>query len=132
MAAAVADYTPADLSEGKIKKSGNDLSLRLKPTEDILGSLAPHKAGKVIIGFALETENGLINAKKKLAAKNLDFIVLNNPKELGAGFNTDTNRVDFIYADGQIENLPLMSKRKLAREILKRISAILKSKAGRE
>jgi len=132
MAAAVADYTPVEPSEGKIKKLGDDLNLRLKPTEDILSSLALHKADKVIIGFALETENGLINARKKLAAKNLDFIVLNNPKESGAGFNIDTNRVDFIYADGKIESLPLMSKRRLAQEILKRVSAILKSKAGRE
>ena len=119
MAAAVADYTPAHYSESKIKKRDADLSIPLTRTTDILAELGKSKQdGQVLIGFALETDNALENAHRKLQAKNLDWIVLNNPTEQGAGFGTTTNKVTLIRADGHTESLPLMSKAKVAESIL--------------
>lgn len=120
MSAAVADYTPANPEEGKGKKSDSDISIKLKPTEDILKSVGRLKNSQVVVGFALETDNAIANASRKIGGKNLDFVVLNNPNEKGAGFDTDTNRVDIIWPDGTINQLPLMPKRQLAIEILQR------------
>ncbi len=125
MSAAVSDYTPSEPYSGKRKKSDKDLTIELKPTEDILKSVSKSKDKQVIIGFALETDNRIENAKKKLKEKKVDFIVLNNPNEEGAGFDVDTNRADIIRSDGNIEELPLMTKRELAREILQRAIPLL-------
>ena len=126
MAAAVADYAPANPYQGKLKKSGDDMVINLKPTEDILKSIGERKKNQIVVGFALETDNAVENARKKLKEKNLDFIILNNPLEHGAGFDTDTNRADIISTDGEIAHLPLLTKRELAVEILSRAFPLLK------
>jgi phosphopantothenoylcysteine decarboxylase/phosphopantothenate--cysteine ligase len=126
MSAAVADFTPTKTAAQKIKKNGGELTLALSPTVDILASLGKHKNGKVLVGFALETTDGVKNAKEKLQKKNLDFIVLNNPTDEGAAFGGDTNVVTLIDRKGKTEKLPKMSKFDVATEILNRVSALLK------
>ncbi|MEM9024009.1 MAG: bifunctional phosphopantothenoylcysteine decarboxylase/phosphopantothenate--cysteine ligase CoaBC, partial [Bacteroidota bacterium] len=94
MSAAVADYTPAEVADQKVKKQGNQWAIALEPTTDILAELGQQKpAGQVLVGFALETENELEHAKGKLARKNLDLIALNSLNDSGAGFGHDTNKV---------------------------------------
>lgn len=123
MAAAVADYTPANPSDSKRKKEDGDLVLHLRRTPDILKTLGQNKRdGQTLVGFALETDNGPENARRKLEAKNLDWIVLNNPREDGAGFGTKTNRVTLIRRDGTSEELPLQSKREVARTLVDRVA----------
>jgi phosphopantothenoylcysteine decarboxylase/phosphopantothenate--cysteine ligase len=123
MAAAVADYTPRTVAEQKIKKKDGDMAIPLKRTTDILRYLGEHKPKKQqLVGFAMETENELDNAKKKLVAKNLDFVVLNSLNEAGAGFGHDTNRVTILQRNGDTEALPLMSKKDVAREILSKLA----------
>ena len=120
-AAAVADYTPANYAEQKMKKSDNDLSLSLKRTQDILKHLGLNKRdNQVICGFSMETENMLENSKAKLEKKNLDMIVANNVKQAGAGFGTDTNIVTLITKDDSIE-LPVMSKDEVAEQLMNTI-----------
>lgn len=129
MAAAVADYTVDHPAERKIKREkqeSNTLTLTLKNNPDILKSLGEKKTRQVLIGFALETNDGIANATEKLKRKNLDAIVLNNPTDAGAGFNTDTNVVTIISRDGRAETLPLQSKFSVANEILNRIRELLK------
>ena len=117
-AAAVADYTPVTVAEDKMKKSDGELSIPLKRTTDILKYIGEHKkAGQVICGFAMETKDLIENATGKLASKNVDMIVANNLKVVGAGFGTDTNVVTIIEKDGTRE-LPLLSKEEVAKEIL--------------
>jgi phosphopantothenoylcysteine decarboxylase/phosphopantothenate--cysteine ligase len=118
MAAAVSDFKPINASLSKIKKKNTDktLSLKLKQTPDILKYLGEKKKFG-LIGFALETENGIKNAGKKLAEKNLDMIVLNNAFEKGAGFNVDTNIITIIDKNN-VKRYSLMSKREVADEIL--------------
>ena len=129
MAAAVADYTPANPSDSKRKKEDGDLVLHLRRTPDILKTLGQNKReGQTLVGFALETDDGLKNAQRKLKAKNLDWIVLNNPKEAGAGFGTKTNRVILIHRDGTSESLPLQSKREVARTLIDRVTQHLSKK----
>ncbi len=124
MAAAVADYTPADPSPSKRKKDEEDLVLHLRRTPDILKTLGGHKRpGQVLVGFALETDDGLENARRKLEEKNLDWIALNNPTEEGAGFGPSTNRVTLLRRDGPPEELPLMSKAEVAEVLLDRVLA---------
>lgn len=124
MAAAVADYTPANPSSGKIKKEDDDLSLALERTVDILATLGQtKKEGQTLVGFALETDNFLSNAHQKLQKKNLDWIVLNSPNNEGEGFGTTTNKVTLISADGNVEALPLLSKADTAEAIIDRIEA---------
>jgi phosphopantothenoylcysteine decarboxylase/phosphopantothenate--cysteine ligase len=121
-AAAVADYAPAEISPIKIKKGEGDMVLTLNRTPDILKTLGEHKRpGQILVGFALETNDGVVNAQSKLESKNLDWIVLNNPLEPGAGFGTETNRVTLISRSGGAEELPLMSKEAVANTILARI-----------
>ena len=123
MAAAVTDYTPANPSDSKRKKEDGDLILHLRRTPDILKTLGQNKRdGQTLVGFALETDDGPENARRKLEAKNLDWIVLNNPKETGAGFGTKTNRVTLIRRDGTSEALPLQSKRQVARTLIDRVA----------
>jgi phosphopantothenoylcysteine decarboxylase/phosphopantothenate--cysteine ligase len=124
MAAAVADYTPASPSDTKQKKHEAEMTLHLRRTPDILRTLGSHKRpDQVLVGFALETDDELDNARRKLKRKNLDWIVLNNPTEQGAGFGPDTNRVTLLGADGSVESLPLLPKRAVADAILDRVCA---------
>ena len=120
-AAAVADYRPKTTSDQKIKKSGDNLSLELERTQDILKTLGEMKqsSGKktVLCGFSMETENLIANSRAKLEKKNLDMIVANSLRVQGAGFGGDTNVVTIITRDGERE-LPLMSKEDVAVEIL--------------
>lgn len=121
--AAVADFRPANVADNKIKKgeSGEEMSIRLERTDDILKYLGEHKReNQFICGFSMETENMLENSIKKLEKKNLDMIVCNNLKEQGAGFQTDTNKVTIIDRKST-EELGLMSKAEVADKILDRI-----------
>lgn len=125
MAAAVSDYTPARTAPSKIKKDGSDeLSIRLRRTSDILKTLGERKRPyQQLVGFALETEDELANARRKLHTKNLDWIVLNNPLEEGAGFGTTTNRVTLIHRDGYKEEFPVLPKLDVANRLLDRVIA---------
>lgn len=120
-AAAVADYTPANTSDQKIKKKDGDMSIPLNRTEDILKYLGENKKeGQFICGFSMETENMLENSKAKLERKNADMIVANNLKTQGAGFGTDTNVVTLITKDF-VKELDIMSKDDVANAILDNI-----------
>jgi phosphopantothenoylcysteine decarboxylase/phosphopantothenate--cysteine ligase len=128
MAAAVADFAVEHPASQKIKRErrGDDvMTLTLTNNPDILKSLGEKKKHHVLVGFALETENGITNAQAKLQEKNLDIIVLNNPNENGAGFNADTNRVTIISADGKTEELPLLPKFDVALRLLDRVKSTL-------
>ena len=119
--AAVADYRPKNVADEKIKKSGDDLSLELERTRDILQYLGEHKPkGQFLCGFSMETEHLLENSQKKLYKKNADMIVANNLKTAGAGFSGDTNAVTIITAEGA-KSLPLMSKQEVAHEVVSEI-----------
>lgn len=119
--AAVADYTPVAVSSEKIKKQDNGMCIELKRTKDILKELGQNKRkDQFICGFAMETENLIENAVKKLESKNVDMIVANSLKTEGAGFGTDTNVVTLITSDGKTE-LPIMSKDDVAMQILNKI-----------
>jgi phosphopantothenoylcysteine decarboxylase/phosphopantothenate--cysteine ligase len=124
MTAAVADFMPSSAAVHKIKKSGNSLRLDLKPTVDILGSLGGKKGNRIVVGFALETEKEIEHARQKLVEKNLDFIVVNNPRREGAGFHTDTNIVSFVERK-KVTDLPLLPKDDVARQILERAAVML-------
>ena len=124
-AAAVADYRPRQVSEEKVKKSDDALSIELERTDDILKYLGEHKrADQFLCGFSMETENMLGNSRAKLAKKNLDMIVANNLKVPGAGFAGDTNVVTLITKDEETE-LPLLSKEETAVQILDKICCLL-------
>lgn len=124
-AAAVADYTPANYAEQKMKKSDNDLSLSLKRTQDILKHLGLNKRdNQVICGFSMETENLLENSKKKLLSKNIDMICANSIMQSGAGFGVDTNIITIITANETIQ-LPLLSKEAAANAILTHANSLL-------
>lgn len=117
-AAAVADYTPAEYNDQKIKKSDNDLSIPLKRTQDILKYLGEHRTdGQVICGFSMETQNMIENSKRKLQSKNIDMICANNLKTEGAGFGVDTNVITVI-TESEVKELPLQSKESAANAIL--------------
>ena len=116
--AAVADYTPVAVSSEKIKKQDGDMRIELRRTKDILKELGQsRRENQFICGFAMETENLIENAVRKLESKNVDMIVANSLKTEGAGFGTDTNVVTLITKDGKTE-LPLMSKDEVAMKIL--------------
>ena len=118
-AAAPADFTPDTVSEEKIKKGGRDrLQLSLKSTPDVAAAIGQQKLpGQILVGFAAETENLIENARKKLASKNLDMIVLNDVTKPGAGFGVDTNIVTFVTPT-TLEALPKMSKAEVADKLL--------------
>lgn len=119
MAAAVADYKPTNISSRKIKKSEENFSLELSKTIDILANLGKlKKKNQLLAGFALETENELINAKIKLHNKNLDFIVLNSLNDKGAGFSHQTNKITIIDNIDEVTEFPLKSKNEVANDIL--------------
>ncbi|MBR2067988.1 MAG: bifunctional phosphopantothenoylcysteine decarboxylase/phosphopantothenate--cysteine ligase CoaBC [Solobacterium sp.] len=118
LAAAVADYRPKEKALEKMKKSDDDLSISLVRTKDILKTLGEKKKKhQILIGFAMETENLLENAQKKLVTKNVDYIVANSLREEGAGFGVDTNKVTILSINKK-EELPLLSKEEVAERIL--------------
>ena len=129
MAAAPSDFRPAAQASEKIKKLRSAPKLELEPTEDILKStISKRKKKSVIVGFALETTDGIKNAKEKLKSKDLDLVVLNDAKESGAGFGVDTNRVTVIGRNGKHEELELMSKTDLAELLLDRVEEELRGR----
>lgn len=117
-AAAVADYTPKEVATQKIKKKTDSFTIALKKTKDILASLGDIKQQQVLVGFALETENEIENAKGKLQRKNLDFIVLNSLQDKGAGFGTPTNKISIIDKNQSQTNFNLKSKSEVAHDII--------------
>ena len=121
LSAAVADYKPKYISSSKIKKSEPSILLELEKTKDILASLGSIKSNQVLVGFALETNNEVDNAIKKLKSKNLDLIVLNSLNDAGAGFGGDTNKVTLIDKNLKQTVYPLKSKTKVAADILTEI-----------
>ncbi len=126
LSAAVADYRPAEVQTSKIKKSGQNLNLELERTTDIAASLGKVKRkDQLIIGFALETDSELENAKGKLERKNFDFIVLNSMKDKGAGFAHDTNKITIVGKGNKIQHFELKSKKKVAEDIVNEIISIL-------
>ena len=126
MAAAPADFRPVKAADQKIKKTSALPAIELERAEDILAStIDARRSDALIIGFALETQDLLDNAAKKIADKKLDLIVANDATEEGAGFGVDTNRVTLLSKDGSSEDLPLMSKTDLADALLDRIEVML-------
>ncbi|MCX6172037.1 MAG: bifunctional phosphopantothenoylcysteine decarboxylase/phosphopantothenate--cysteine ligase CoaBC [Flavobacterium sp.] len=120
-AAAVADYKPKVVANQKIKKSSAEFSIEFEKTKDILASLGKIKKNQFLIGFALETENEIENAKLKIQKKNLDLIVLNSLQDKAAGFASPTNKVTFIDSDFFIEPMPLKSKEEVADDIMNKV-----------
>ena len=128
MAAAVGDFAAENLEKEKIKKQGDKgLTLKLVATKDILLEVAKRNLGKVIVGFAAETQNLVESALEKLKKKNLDLIVANDISSPGIGFQSDSNKVTIIDREQNIENLPLKSKHEIADLLLDRILSIVKS-----
>jgi phosphopantothenoylcysteine decarboxylase/phosphopantothenate--cysteine ligase len=125
MAAAPADFTPVAPSAQKIKKAGAPTSIDLKPTVDILSQLGSRKKKQLLIGFALETEHGVENARRKLKAKNLDMIVLNSPRDPQSGFEHDTNQVTLLRPGRRPEPWSLMPKVEVAAKLLELIARML-------
>ncbi len=120
LAAAVSDFTPAEKHDRKIKRNKEDLIIRLKPTRDIAAELGKNKNNnQILVGFALETENELENALKKIKTKNLNYIILNSIRDKGAGFGYDTNKITIIDKSGNQKVYPLKSKIEVAEDILK-------------
>ncbi|HQU60674.1 MAG TPA: phosphopantothenoylcysteine decarboxylase, partial [Saprospiraceae bacterium] len=127
LAAAVADYRPQEASLQKIKKKSDTLNLELTKTPDIAASLGrSKKPGQLLVGFALETQNELTNAREKLEKKNFDCIVLNSLQDAGAGFNYDTNKVSILHKNNKIRNFELKSKAAVAEDILNEVEALLR------
>lgn len=129
MVAAVADFRPVQVTDQKIKKDSGFESIQLEPTTDILMALAEKRKNtsqpKIVIGFAAETEDILENAAHKLSAKQLDMIVANDISAPDAGFSADTNKVTLIFADGKVNELPLMDKFAVAEEIIHQAASLL-------
>lgn len=127
-AAAVADYTPKFPSTTKIKKKENEFSIEMVKTRDIASELGKKKhEGQVLVGFALETDSEMQNAREKLVKKNLDFIVLNSVNDKGAGFQYDTNKITIIDKDGKVLHFDLKPKPEVARDIADHIAVFFKS-----
>lgn len=128
LCAAVADYRPEVLEKEKIKReSTGEMTLHLLPNKDIAAALGEMKEGKQrLVGFALETHDGLHHAMDKLRRKNLDFIVLNSLEDKGAGFQYDTNKVTLLDKEGRVQAFPLKRKEEVASDIIDKLSALLK------
>jgi phosphopantothenoylcysteine decarboxylase / phosphopantothenate---cysteine ligase len=127
LAAAVADFSPINSSESKLKRGSENLTIELKPTKDIAAEVGKLKnSNQISVGFALENENETENAKSKLRRKNLDFIVLNSMNDLGAGFNTETNKITIINNKDEIFRFELKSKNLVAIDIIDKLEEILK------
>ena len=127
-AAAVADYRPHDVAEQKIKKKTDDaLTVVMDKNPDILKALGERKEKQFLVGFAAETQNLIANAKEKICKKNLDMIVANDVTLQGAGFNSDTNIVKFLFPDGEVRELEQMTKAEVAEELLNTVLRLRKS-----
>ena len=128
LCAAVADYRPEIQADEKIKReSKGEMMLHLVPNKDIAASLgAIKREGQVLVGFALETNNEATNAESKLKRKNLDFIVLNSLRDVGAGFRCDTNKISIIDRQGETTGYPLKSKQGVAVDIVNKLATLLK------
>lgn len=125
LSAAVADYRPSECADHKLKKNGSEgMHLDLVQNPDILATLGQaKKEGQTLVGFALETDNELLNAQSKLQRKNLDFIVMNSLRDAGAGFGVDTNKVTIIGRDGSKKESPLLSKQEVAKMIVQEVTS---------
>ena len=121
LSAAVADYRPKNVADKKIKKKDAALTIELEPTKDILASIGAIKNNQYLVGFALETNDELANAKKKLKKKNLDAIVLNSLNDEGAGFGKPTNKITFIDKDLTVNSFELKSKKEVAKDIFSEV-----------
>jgi phosphopantothenoylcysteine decarboxylase / phosphopantothenate---cysteine ligase len=127
LAAAVADFTPEKVDSRKIKRTGDEIILRLRPTRDIAATIGKmKKKSQILAGFALETHNELASATSKLVHKNLDIIIMNSMQDKGAGFGYDTNRITIIDRNNNIDKFELKSKDEAARDILDKIVSMLK------
>jgi phosphopantothenoylcysteine decarboxylase/phosphopantothenate--cysteine ligase len=125
-AAAVADFRPVERGEQKTKKGDTEtMAIALQRNPDILAELGKQKGSRVLVGFAAETEELLRHAGEKLQKKNLDILVANDVTQDGAGFDGETNIVRFLTADGETEELPLMTKDEVAEKLLDRILTLL-------
>jgi len=128
MAAAVSDFTPSKVSKEKLKRRNGKISIDLKSTPDILKKISKRKGNRVLVGFAVEIGKNVESAKEKLKEKNLDFIVLNDITQKGAGFGVDTNIVTIIDKDGRVTDYPLMKKIEVANMILDRMAQVATQK----
>ena len=127
MSAAVADYRPSNISDTKIKKGNKPPEIALEPTIDILSELGKSKKeGQTIVGFALETNDELDNAKGKLKNKNLDYIILNSLNDKGAGFGPSTNKISIIDRSGIVTAYDTKSKTEVAKDIVEYLKTRLK------
>ena len=127
LCAAVADFTPEVVADEKIKRKGDEMVLRLKPTKDIAASLGQMKTERqTLVGFALETNDERVNAQGKLQKKNFDFIVLNSLNDKGAGFRCDTNKITIISRQGE-KDYPLKSKSEVAKDIIDELENIFEA-----
>ena len=125
LCAAVADFTPEHVADQKIKREGDDLVLRLQPTQDIAKALGQMKQeGQILVGFALETNDELAHAQEKMERKHFDFIVLNSLNDKGAGFQHDTNKVTFVSQKGQ-KDFELKPKTEVARDIVNELRSLM-------
>jgi phosphopantothenoylcysteine decarboxylase / phosphopantothenate---cysteine ligase len=127
MSAAVADYTPAEIKDEKIKKADQSLTIQLKPTKDILGSLGKNKKQQLLVGFALETNNERENAIGKMQRKNADMIVLNSLKHEGAGFGVDTNQITIFKQNGEEIPFEQKTKKAAAKDIVDQIKTLFRA-----
>lgn len=131
-AAAVSDYRPKTTLNRKLKKGEGELSLQLEQTADILAEVGRNKGDRLVVGFAAETDDLVVNARKKLTEKNLDLIVANDVSRSDAGFEVETNLVKLLFPSGEIREFPLASKEEVASLILNEVSILLRNrKAGR-
>jgi phosphopantothenoylcysteine decarboxylase/phosphopantothenate--cysteine ligase len=120
--AAVADFTPVENFDKKVKRGNESWSIQLEPTRDIAGELGNRKSSKqLFVGFALETEKGVEYAKGKMQKKNMDLMVLNSLQDEGAGFGTDTNKVTMMDQTGMIERYKLKPKTQVAADLVDRV-----------
>ena len=131
-AAAVADYRPKEISGQKLKKTKESLTVEMKTNHDIIEEIGKNKEGRIVVGFAMETQNLLANAREKLKKKNMDLIVANDVCKEGAGFQSDTNIVTIIDKKGKTETLKKMTKLEAADEILNRVKILLGTESGRK
>jgi phosphopantothenoylcysteine decarboxylase/phosphopantothenate--cysteine ligase len=131
-AAAVADYRPKEISRQKLKKTKESLTVEMKTNPDIIEEIGKNKEGRIVVGFAMETQNLLANAREKLKKKNMDLIVANDVCKEGAGFQSDTNIVTIIDKKGKTETLKKMTKLEAADEILNRVKILLGTESGRK
>lgn len=127
LTAAVSDFKPKHQYQEKVKRGKDNLSIELEPTKDIAATLGKKKTeNQILIGFALETQNEVQNALKKINNKNLDFIVLNSLKDAGAGFGFDTNKITIINSNGKLKKFDLKSKKEVAKDIVEELISVYK------